>query len=275
MRLFFRSKGFKAVVSAVLALVMVIIAFGAMTDWTYPVSSYISVITKPVQTFFYDTGESINGFFENISETERIKKENKELKEKIDEMTAEMVDFEKTKKEYESIKNFMGIKTEHPEYEMEPAMIIARDTTDSYGTFTINKGTLNGVSERAPVITSAGLVGYISSAGASQSTVISVLNPSLNITAFVNRTDDAGLVCGANDYARDGLCIIKNLKRNNMASAGDSIISSGAGGVFPKGLIIGVISEIKQSNNETDIYAVIEPSADIYNAKNVMVITKY
>ena len=108
----------------------------------------------------------------------------------------DLIDYDQYKLDNEFYSGFLGIKEEHPDYEFQPATVIARDPANAFYSFTIDRGTLDWISPHAPVITADGLVGYISEAGPSFSTVITVVDPSLKVGAMDSRTRDIGMVAG-------------------------------------------------------------------------------
>ena len=110
--------------------------------------------------------------------------------------------------------------------------------------------------------------------GLTYSRVITLHDPSLNVGAYVSRTRDTGIVVGAVDLAQDGQCKMTYLPRDSGAAIGDMILTSG-GNVFPKGLKIGTIKEIRQESHGVSLYAVIEPFASVADAKDVFVITSF
>jgi len=181
------------------------------------------------------------------------------------------------KQENEYYKQFLDLKQENEDFELEEANVIARDPNELlYKTFTIDKGSLNGVAKNDPVVAQGRyLVGYVYEVSPSQSTVITVLNPNINISAVVNRTSDTGSISGDVKLAENGTCRMTGLSRTSGAAAGDRVVTTSLGGTFPDGLIIGTITEIAPSGSDISNYAVIDPSADFDDLRFVMVIKSF
>lgn len=275
-RFFIRNKKIRNILIIAFVLVMCIGVFGYSTNWSYPVSSITGAVINPIQKLFSNIGDDISSIFISNKEKQELVEENKKLEEKISDLTFKLVDYEKVKRENEFNKEFLEIKSNHKDYKMCDANVIARNTSNHYGSFTINQGTAKGIREHDPVITSPGVVvGYIAKASATQSVVVSILDPTLKISALVNRTSDTGTISGDSMLAANNQCVMSYLKRDNQASAGDYVVTSGEGGIFPGGLIIGTIKEIKQNTNEIDIYAIVEPMIDFHKIQDVMVITEF
>lgn len=274
MRIFLRSRRFKILLAVVAVLLVVMILTVTISKYASPQSSFISVITTPVQKFTSFISGKVDDITNNFANSSEISAENEELKSRISELEQQIVDYEKMKQENEYYKQFLDLKQENKDFELEEANVIARDPNELlYKTFTIDKGSLNGVAKNDPVVVQGRyLVGYVYEVSPAQSTVITVLNPNINISAVVNRTSDTGSISGDVKLAENGMCRMTGLSRTSGASAGDRIVTTSLGGTFPDGLIVGTITEIAPSGSDISNYAVIDPSADFDDLRFVMVI---
>ncbi len=277
MRLFLRSKRFKVFLCIFIALAVVMTTTILIGKYASPQTSFLSVITSPFQKVSAYISEKVSGVIDNFAEADSIKKENEQLKQTISEYEEKLVDYEKMAQENANLRQFYDLKQENQDFELQDANIIARDSNEVlFKTFTIDKGTLNGISKHDPVVAQGRyLVGYVYEASPTQATVITLLNPNINISAAVNRTSDTGNVSGEVTLAEQGLCRLSGLDRNSGASAGDRVVTTELGGMFPDGLIIGTIKEIKASGSDISNYAVIEPGVDFDDIKFVMVIKDF
>ena len=275
MRHFLKSKRFIAIAAIALVLAVTIVVCGVTGVFSAPQSNILSSLLKPAQSAFAAISDSIGGFFDNMQKSSELQKRVDELEDEIAEKNEKLKDYENAVRQNEFYKDFLKIKEENPSFQFASAMIIARDTSDPYGSFTIDKGTLDGVSVFDPVITSAGVIGYISDAYSTQSVVMTILNPSINISASDNRTRDTGNVCGDMEYAEKGMTVMKYVSSTNTIASGDFIITSGAGGVFPAGLTVGTVDEVRTSKNAVSCYAVVKPAADFSRLSDIMVITDF
>jgi rod shape-determining protein MreC len=140
--------------------------------------------------------------------------------------------------------------------------------------FVINKGSNSGISARDPVITDAGLVGYVSEVGLTTAKVTTILSPDLKVGALDNRTNDSGIISGSLEITKTGHTKFQNLSRSREVAVGDYVITSGEG-VFPKGLLIGTIETISNDRYNTSLFASVKPFVDVESIRNVMVITEF
>ncbi len=275
MRAFFRSVRFKvlAIILAVLSVLMII--FSALGGWSSPLSSVISSVTTPVQEGFNAAITYIGDFFSAPSRIRELELENATLRDEIAALTEEKIDYEDALLENQYYREYLGLKEQHEDFEFCAAKVISVDATDIYGAFTVNAGSIDGVAPYDPVITAEGLVGYVKTVSLTSSTVVTLLSPSLSVGAYDTRTDDSGIVTGSARLAEKKQCRMNNLTRDCTVAAGDNIITSGGGGIFPEGLVIGTVGNMGQDAGEITSYAVINVAADFDHMRNVMIITSF
>lgn len=274
MRFFFRSRKFKIIAGITAALLVIAITMRIIGGIASPTSSILGAIVSPIQKFTTWISTSISDFNTTINDGQALMQENEELRAENESLKNDILDYQEIKEQNDFYKQFLGLKQQNSDFVMEPATLIARDSTDPYMGFTIDKGILNGVSVHDPVITSAGLVGYISETAPSYSKVTTVLNGDINIAGVDKRTSDAGVVSGTLTFAKNGLCRFYNLPRTCSVAVGDYIVTSG-GGVFPSGLIVGTVTDVKAEEINTSVYATLKPAMDISDIRDVMVLTYF
>ena len=275
MRLFFRSKKFIAITITAIVLMVVLIICSVTGVFSAPQSSFFSSIIKPVQELSANISSSVSDFFDNMQSNEKFKQKISDLEAQIAQKDKKLADYENAIRQNEFYKEFLDIKSNNPDYKFAAAMIVSKDTSDPYHSFTIDAGTLNGVSVYDPVITANGLVGYISDAYTTQSVVMTIFNPSINVSASNNRTRDTGNVSGQADYALKNYTLMNYVSSENTMASGDYVITSGAGGIFPAGIIIGSIDEVRQAENSVSCFATVKPAVNFDNLSDVMVITDF
>lgn len=272
---FLKSTKFKILI----AVLLILFAFMLRAAWTgglAPLTSQVlALITNPIQKISASISHDTKAFFDRYARADETTKENEELKEKIRELNQKLVDYDKFKQENAQLKEFLEIKEENPDFDFEPATVIGRDTSDRFHSFTIDKGSFAGIEVRDTVITADGLVGVITEVGLTYAKVLTILDVSIEIAAYDTRTKDIGISTGRIDLADEGKCQLTLLPRESGASKGDLVVTSGFGGLYPKGLIIGEIEEVKTESHGISLFAVIKPTADIKNVKDVLVIKSF
>ena len=275
MRFLFKNKKVRVVSIIALVLVCLIVLYSTVIKNTAFHSNIVSSVINPIQTMFSNISKSVNDKKNEQTENKILLEKIEELEGIISEQNQKLVDYEEAIRQNEFYKDFLEIKEENPSYKFVEARIISRNTNDTYCSFIIDKGTVDGVKVHDTIITAEGLVGYVSDAYTTQSTVITVLNPKINISAIDNHSRDTGNVTGDASLSVDGFTKMIYISSENTMSSGNFVITSGEGGIFPKGLIIGTVVEVKTSQNKISCEATIQPIIDFNKINDVMIITDF
>lgn len=274
MRFFFRSRQFKVILSILIALIAVSVIFSIIGSQISPQANIVGMITAPFRSAANGIWNGIEDFISAYKDGSKLMLENAELEAEVNELREQLADFQETQAENDFYKKYLKIAENHPDFKFTAATLISRDNDDPYQSFVINKGSLNGVSAYDPVITDAGLVGFVSQVGLTTAKVTTVLSPELSIGALDSRTNDSGVVSGDLEIAKNNKTKFYNLARSCSVAIGDYVVTSGEG-IFPKGLLIGKIETIDTDKYNTSIYATITPFANMEELRQVMVITEF
>ena len=274
MRFFLRSRNFKIFAASLSVLIVIVIVISVFSRVSSPVSSFFGTIATPVQKVFSSVSDWFDGIFKSMDDNEELMAEIDRLKLENAELSEKLTGYEEIEAQNKQYEQYLGIKEKNPEMLFQSAAVAARDYTDPYKGFTINVGQLDGVALHDPVITEAGLVGYISEIAPTYAKVTTVLSPDLKAGGKDSRTQDEGIVSGRADLSVDNRCYIYNLQRECTVSIGDYVVTSG-GSVFPKGMIVGKVHDIKQQSRDSSLYAEIDVAVDFDDIKEVMVITYF
>ena len=274
MRFFFRSKKFKilaAVLAAVTALAVILFVVG---ETAMPGGSIIDTVAAPFRAAVNWVTDGVKNIGKSLSDRSALEEENEKLRNENRDLTSDMLDYQQIKAENEEYKKYLEIKERNKDFMFEPATVIMRDTSDPYGGFTVNRGSVDGIAVKDPVITENGLVGYVTEVGLSYAKVTTVLDSSIAVAAIDRRTSDIGVAGGSLELASNGRLKFYNVRRTALVAVGDYVVSSG-GGVFPEGLLIGRITGVFSDNISTGLYAEVEPAVDVSSLESVMVITYF
>ena len=275
MREFFKSLRFK-IILAVVAVILGGMLYAASTGGlaTIP-EQLLSYVVYPIQRAAASVSDGISEFLSVFLDARANYEENIALKEQIAEYRKMLVDYEDTKTENERLKEITGLKELNEDFEFQPAGVIARDPDDRFGSFTIDIGTLHGISVRDPVVTGGGLIGYISKVGPTYAQVTTILSPDCNVGVMEIRTKDTGNITGTVEYAAEGLTKFELLPRETEVQEGDIVVTAGTSGLFPQNLVVGTVEEVALEQSGITRYAVIRPVTEISEVKNVFVLTDF
>lgn len=212
-------------------------------------------------------GGMIQGVVTNWQELENLKRENEGLR-------FEQAGYSEILSENIRLRNLLAFKQGYTRYTMLGASVIARDYGDWTQTMVIDRGSDDGVSKYMPVIVPAGLAGFVSEVYKTSSKVQLLIDPRTSVGGIVQRPASrlVSMVSGVSNVPGDVSFI--NLSREADIIKGDTIVTSGYGGVYPKGLVIGTVDSIIPAG-ESDIsgQAVIKPAADFSHMEEVFIIT--
>ncbi len=275
MRDFFTSRTFIAMcIIAVLLLGMVAVS-AADSGHVTVFEDIIGTFITPLQNICSTIASKSGDFVAIFSEHNELKAENEKLKNELATVHSALRDAQQATLENESLKGILDIKEENPDFQFESALIVASEQSGYSHTLTLNKGSVSGIEKRDLVITPEGLVGYISELGTTWCKVTTLLDSSCEIGAIVTRTQDIGVIEGDFTLSQNGMCKVSYLSNEVQLSSGDSVVTSGIGGIFPSGLLAGYVVEIKPESHGISQYAVVETAVDFSNLKNVFIITEF
>lgn len=269
---FLKSTRFKIL----LGILVVLLAFMLRAAWTGGLSPMLAqaagLIVTPIQQVASEISGTVRGYFERYVRADEISAENERLRAEVNELRAQMVDYAQYKQENDTLREFLDIKGDNPDFELEPAAVVARDPGSRSGSFTIDRGSIHGVAVRDPVISADGLIGVVSEVGANYAKINTILDARVSVGAYVVRTRDIGVVTGDITLAQENRCRMNYLPKESRVAGGDLVVTNG-GGLFPKGLMVGKIARVGDEGGSP--YAEIELAADIYNVRDVMVIKSF
>lgn len=236
-----------------------------------PVSSAAEFIFRPVQSVFSKAGRSVGGFFEALSNVYTYREENERLQEEIDVLKQETRSIESLKQENERLRELLNFKETSTEYDMEGCEVIAKDAGNWFNIFTVDKGKNSGISKDDVVVQRRALVGKVTEVGDDWAKVTSIIEPESSVGALVTRTQDIAVAEGDLTLADQGQVKLSFITDSAGLVVGDSIETSGIGGVYPQGLLIGTVREVLTDHMGAS-YAVIDTEADFERIQEVMVI---
>lgn len=264
--------------SIIVVLVLFIII--AVVGWAWRQRDSLPFITKPLQIvaapFEYGASrimDTLSSTFhivdislKNRIEWESLEKENAELKERS-------VDYDEILAENKRYRELLDFKAAHRQFNVRAGSVISRDYGTWSNTMVIDIGSEDGIEENMAVVTPAGVVGFISDVYPHSSRVQLLTDPRTSIGAIVQRPESrvSSVVRGNGNVPTKPQFV--NIAKDADILEGDTLVTSGFGSIYPKGLYIGTIVSIHQDDNDFVKYAVIRPGVDFSKLEEVFVIT--
>ena len=239
------------------------------------IEDFVGMFITPLQNICTTISSKSGDFAEIFTEHDALVEENEKLKNELASVNQALRNAEIYKQENERLLEMLEIKADRQDFVFESALIVANEQSGYSHTLTLNKGSLSNVKKRDVVMTADGFVGYVSELGTTWCKVTTVLDSSCEVGALITRTQDIGVLEGEFSLAANGNCKVSYLANDVALNSGDSVVTSGIGGVFPSGIIIGNIVEIKPESHGISQYAVVEPAVDFNDLKNVFIVTEF
>jgi len=250
-------------------------AAAAMHSGSPPANSVISTVFSPLQRASSFLAQKFSAFSINFKSSATLSKQVDELNKEIEDLQSQLVDYEQMKSQNALYKEFLELKESHKDYKFCEASVVGRDAANPLSAFVLNRGSNDGIAVNDPVIYGKYLVGVVTSVTLTQCTIKTILNPSVNTSAYEIRTRDLGFVTTTAAYAKNGLCTMPGLSNSTAVSPGGIVCTSGVGGIYPRDLIIGTVTKVEDSDTDISATAIIKPGADIASITDVFIITEF
>jgi rod shape-determining protein MreC len=275
MKKLFKSRRFKLVLSIALLLLAGAVIAAANGHGETAQSTIVGTVFSPCHYVATKISDGLDKIFTNASGNAEYENKIAQLEEQVGDLQSELVDYENLKKQNELYKEFLELKEENEDYQFEQAAIIARDSADVFGSFTIDKGLLSGIMDGDAVLYGKYLVGVVDKAYPNYSIVKTILDADFNASAYEIVTDEISYVTGNATLAKDGKCKMANLDSTTKITYGSIVCTAGISGTIPKDLIIGTVDEIRDEETDISSYAVITPGVDINSIGSCFVLTNF
>ena len=272
---FFHSKTFKILLAVCLALLVGVFAAAVSDSGANPFSAVLGYVTEPLEKAASSVARFSSDFFGRFRSADYYLRQADALREELASCREELVEYENLKYKLEAYESFLEVKENHPDFSFVPASVILRDGADVYGSFTVNVGTEDGVELNDPVIYGKNLVGVIRAAGETTSTVYTLLNPAVSVGAYEIRTRENCYVEAENAFSLKGTVKLSGIAKTTPIIPGGVVCTSGVGGVFPRDLLIGTVTDVITDSSSVAAYGVVTPDIDPAKLTDVFVITDF
>lgn len=275
MKNLFKTKPFKLVVSIIAVFLIGALIAAANGHGETAQSTVVGTMFYPAHYVAQKISNGIDKISGNVSGNAQYEKEIQNLQSQIGDLQSQLVDYENLKRQNELYKDFLGVKEEHEDFKFVEASVIGRDSADIYKSFTVSKGTVNGVAVGDAVMYGKYLVGVVDKAYPTYSVIKTILDPDFNVSAYEIISNEISYVTGNATLAKDNKCKMANLDAAIKITNESIICTAGIGGTVPKGLIIGTVDEIADESTDISSYAIITPGASIEEINTCFILTDY
>ena len=235
------------------------------------VSNYIFV---PMQKGIDIVGASILETGESAKTKEELIAENEALSIQVSELTTQLTNMQLQQKELERLTGLFELASDYQQYETTGARVIARGNSNWFSTFTIDKGSSDGIKVDMNVIAGSGLVGIVTSVGPNYAVVRSVIDDSSNVSGMILDTSDNCIVSGDLRMMTDSNMIgLSELSDDDdEVQIGTAVVTSNISSKYLPGILIGYVSDLKKDANDLTKSGTITPVVDFMHLQEVLVI---
>ncbi len=262
--------GIIGIIITVFILILIVIFSNGDSDTSFFENAATNLV-MPIQNGLTYLKNKISGNGTFFTDINNLKQENKELKERNSELEQSLRELENIKSQNETLKEYLDLTEKYGEYKTIPGYVINKDISNYSKTVVINIGKKDGVEENMTVIADKGLVGHVVSVTDSTAKVQTIIDTASSVSAVMS-TDKNSIVCKG---TLDETSVLKGMYIPTDANVaqGESVETSGLGGIYPKGIHIGTIKKVENTQNPTDRYALVETAVDFSKLDTVLVIT--
>lgn len=229
--------------------------------------------SRTAATALVDWMEGIYGY---LYEYDMLVEENNSLRGELAEAKEMAREYEELKAENDRLYALLELREKRADFQLESCKIVSWDTSNYTSAFTIGKGSDSGIELGDCVITEYGaLVGQVCELGDTWATVRTVIDVNMDVGAFVGSNSYAGVISGEFSLMKQGLTRVTYLSSGAQIFTEDEVLTSGKGGAFPSGLLIGTVTTVMTQAGGQNTYGVIEPACDVDALSQVFIVTDY
>jgi rod shape-determining protein MreC len=241
---------------------------------TGPLKTVSGYVFIPIQNGINYIGRGIYGKADQLQNLQDLMEENERLQALVDGLTIENSTLQQDKYELSRLRELYQLDEKYPSYNKVAARITGKDPGNWFSSFTIDKGSDDGLKVNNNVMAGSGLVGIITEVGPNWSTVRSIIDDSRNVSAMVLSTSDRCIVSGDLKLMGQGMIQFSQLNdKDNLVNVGDKIVTSNISDKYLPGILIGYISEKNTDANNLTSSGYITPVVDFEHLQEVLVIT--
>ncbi len=255
-------------------LCVLLMAITFMTDiFSGTLAEISSYVTIPFQKGISETGTYLSNRSDELVQIRDLIQQNKELQQQIDELTIENNNLTQEKYELNNLRSLYKLDQEYSDYQKTGAKVIGKNSGNWFQSFTIDKGTKDGIQLNMNVMAGSGLVGIVTEVGYNWSRVTSIIDDSSNVSGMTLSTGDNMIVSGNLELmSQNKISFSKLIDSNDQVKEGDKVVTSNISDKYLPGLLIGYITSIESDSNNLTHSGTITPAVDFEHMDEVLVI---
>ena len=265
-------------VGIIVGAVVLIIALGAAArGGSISFMQNVSGIVKaPMQKGLSSAVNWFDSLYGYLYDYDSLMAENESLRSQLADAQKSARDGIAASEENTRLRKLLELREKHTDYEMESAKVVLWSSSNWSSSFTISKGENSGIEIGDPVITEYGaVVGQITELGTNWATVSTLIDVDMSVGAFVGAAGNSGMVVGEYSFMKNKTAKLTFLADGAQIFVGDDVLTSGSGGAFPSGLVIGTLTAVQTEAGGQIEYGIVEPQCDLDSLVQVFIIKSF
>ena len=230
----------------------------------------------PIQGAVGSVVDWMRGIYGYIYQYDKLVAENSSLRQQVAELQDQLRQSAEAADENVRLRTLLGYLEKNTTFVTESAMITSWDASNWVSSFTISKGSDNGIERGDCVITESGMmVGQIADLGPNWATVRSIIDVNMDAGVLVGDSSIAAMLVGDFALMQEGKCKLSYFTEDTTLFTGDTVVTSGRGGAFPAGISVGTVTELRSEAGGQSFYAVVQPAVDLSQLSQVFIIKDF
>ena len=262
MKKFFRSQTFRIVLLLLCAALLGCVTASATGGGASPLTRAVDLVFTPLEKAAAAISRNLSDLNAAFVSAKYYQNQMSDMQNTIDELRSQLVDYEQTAQKLADYEAVLGLKESHPDFVFAAGTVISRDASD-------------GVEINDPVVSGPYLVGVVKEVRDSSCVARTFLSPEVNVSAYEVRSREEGFVSGKAQLAAAGNCGFSGLEKGTSVAKGGIVCTSGIGGIYPRDLIVGTVTEVLDETESTAAYAVLEPGVNMSELVTAFVLTDF
>lgn len=276
MKEFLKKKGLFILILIVVVALIFGLSRHALAGRAGLLSNAAGALRAPVQRSALAVTDWLEGIYSYLYKYDQLVEENEQLQAQLAETQEQLRLAADAIEENERFRKLLNFQEKRSDFVFEPAKIIAWDPSNWTSSFTISKGSDHGIELGDAVVTEyEALVGQVVELGNSWATVRTILDVDFGTGALVGSSGSTAMVLGDFALMQKDMVKLSYVTDSSSIFENDTILTSGEGGYFPQGLVIGSITALQTDDGGQSIYGVVAPACDVHDLTQVFVIKDY
>ena len=276
MKEYVKKYGIRAGIIVLAVAALILVGAAARGGQVSLLQNVTGVLSAPLQKVLSSTVNWFDTIYGYLYQYDSLMAENESLRAQLADAQQSARDGIEASEENARLRELLYLRQKHTDYVLESAKVVLWSSSNWSSSFTISKGKTSGIELNAPVVTEYGaLVGQVTDVGENWATVSTLIDVDMSVGAFVGATGSSGMVVGEFALMKDKVAKLTFLADGAQIFVGDEVLTSGSGGAFPQGLVIGTISNVQTEAGGQIEDGIVQPQCDLDSLVQVFIIKSF